>query len=255
MGRSIKISLFGLVVIFPLLLIAFLSISEQWIFPDLMPEYFGARPWRSLLSGQSDLLSSLFTSILISLSVATIVTFISFFASRQIAYSAIGKEILWMTYLPYVFAPVLLGAILQYFFIRYGMSGKLGGVLIGQLIITFPYGIIFFMSFWNTRIQSLENLVSTIGGSSLQTFKRVLLPMALPAISLVFFQTFLISWFEYGMTMLIGIGQVQTLTVKVFQYINSANINYAAAASLLLIIPPLLLLWLNKKYIVTKWQT
>lgn len=62
-----------------------------------------------------------------------------------------------------------------------------------------------------------------------------------------FFQAFLISWFEYGLTTLIGIGKVQTLTVKVFQYIGEANIFHAALASLLLALPPAGLLWVNKQ--------
>jgi putative spermidine/putrescine transport system permease protein len=254
MKRSISISIIGFIAFFPILLLAFLSLSEQWMFPNILPDRLASGPWKLLLTGKSELLYSLLLSVGISLLVAVVVTIFSFFASRQIAYSPIGKKILWLTYFPYVFAPVLLGAILQYYFIRYGMSGKISGVLLGQFFITFPYGIIFFISFWNARIRSFEDLVSTLGGNPFQKYKQVLFPIARPAISLVFFQTFLISWFDYGLTMLIGIGQVQTLPIKVFQYVNSANMNHAAAASLLLILPPVILLWINKKYVLTRWQ-
>jgi putative spermidine/putrescine transport system permease protein len=66
---------------------------------------------------------------------------------------------------------------------------------------------------------------------------------------IAFFQSFLISWFEFGLTNYIGGGQVQTLTLRVYQYIGEANIHLAALSSLLLVIPPLILLWLNKRFI------
>ena len=100
----------------------------------------------------------------------------------------------------------------------------------------------------------MEQLVATLGGNTWQTYTRVLLPMAKGALLVCFFQTFLISWFEYGLTRLIGVGKVQTLTLKVFQYVNEANIFYAALASILLAMPPILLLWINKKFVFVKFN-
>jgi len=42
---------------------------------------------------------------------------------------------------------VILAACLQFFFIVAGLYGKVTGVLLAQLFITFPYGIIFFSGF------------------------------------------------------------------------------------------------------------
>ena len=99
---------------------------------------------------------------------------------------------------------------------------------------------------------SFEQLISTLGGNTWQAYTRVLFPMAKGAIMTCFFQIFLISWFEYGLTALVGVGKVQTLTLKVFQYVNEANIFFAALASCLLVFPPLLLLWLNKRFVFSR---
>jgi len=64
-----------------------------------------------------------------------------------------------------------------------------------------------------------------------------------------FFQTFLISWFQYGLTVLVGSGQVETLPLRVYAYVNEANLGYAAVASGLLVLPPLILLWLNRQIV------
>ncbi len=98
----------------------------------------------------------------------------------------------------------------------------------------------------------MEQLVQTLGGNRWQSYRRVLLPMAQGLLLVCFFQTFLISWFEYGLTTLIGVGKVQTLTLKVFQYINEANFYNAALSSSLLVLPPIILLYFNKKYLFKK---
>ncbi len=130
-----------------------------------------------------------------------------------------------------------------------GLYGTFGGVLLAQLFITFPYGVIFFSSFWNERLRSMEELVKTLGGSTLQAYAKVLVPVARGALMTCFFQLFLISWFEYGLTNLIGVGKVPTLTLRVFQYVNEANLFLAALASCLLILPPVALLWLNRSVV------
>jgi putative spermidine/putrescine transport system permease protein len=75
------------------------------------------------------------------------------------------------------------------------------------------------------------------------------LPLAKSTLLLCFFQCFLISWFEYGLTHFIGAGKVKTLTVSVFSYVNEANPFLAALAGFLLILPSVLLLLANKKLI------
>ena len=53
--------------------------------------------------------------------------------------------------------------------------------------------------------------------------------------------TFLISWSEYVLTLLIGGGQVKTLPLLLFAAIGSSDTTAAAALAVLVIAPPLLL--------------
>ena len=61
-----------------------------------------------------------------------------------------------------VFAPVILAACLQVFFLRLGLTGRPGGVFLGQLLIAYPFAVILFSSFWNERMRlSLARLTIT----------------------------------------------------------------------------------------------
>lgn len=241
---------FAVVIIFPFLLLLGLSLSRQWIYPALLPQEIGFMNWSQLWGYQKNLLSSMGLSIALSLSVAFLATWGGFFTGRMLAYHPKGRQLLKLAYLPYVISPVVYAACLKIYFIYFGIDARFSGVMIAQLIITYPFSVILFSEYWSSRTYALEQLVATLGGSAWQTFTKVLIPLSRNILLVSFFQTFLISWFEYGLTNLIGLGKVPTLTIMVFGYLKEANIYFAALASCLLVLPPLLLLWFNKRYVL-----
>lgn len=240
------------VIIFPFFFLLLLSMSSGWRFPNLLPEYFGLKNWVQIAGSESDLSYSFVISLVISLSVAVSSTLAGFFISRYVSYSRKKGFLTLLTYFPYILAPVVFGACLSFYFLKLGIFGTTFGVILAQFIIAFPYALIFFSSFWNEKIKSYEDLVATLGGGSWTTFRNVLLPMSKGLMLICFFQTFLISWFEYGLTSIIGVGKVQTLTIKVFLFIKESNFYYGAMSCCLLIIPPVVLIYINKKYVFNK---
>jgi putative spermidine/putrescine transport system permease protein len=156
------------------------------------------------------------------------------------------------SYLPFVISPVVYAVVLSYFFLIGGLSGTLVGVMAGHLLIAFPFATILSFSFWNEHTEKLIEVSRSLGVSQRLIWTQILFPMAKPQLYVVFFQAFLVSWFEYGLTQYIGVGRVKVLTISVFNYVQEADITLAATASLLLVLPPLVLLWINKKYIYPK---
>ncbi|GAB1397920.1 hypothetical protein MASR1M65_27000 [Saprospiraceae bacterium] len=126
-------------------------------------------------------------------------------------------------------------------FIRSGLKGTYAGVLIAQLLISFPFVVLLFSKHWNHELKNQEILSMSLGASEYQTVVRVTLPLTMRLIKLSLIQTFLISWFDYGISLVIGRGIAQTAILRVYQYIAEANIAYAATASLVLLIPPVML--------------
>jgi len=250
--RSHIARMLAVLFLFPVAYLLVLSVSVRWIFPEVLPGSLTLERWISLLSGSEGLLGSLLLSLAVATTVAFISTLGGFFSSRHIAYHRHRSRWMRLSYFPFVLSPVIYAALLYFYFIRFGLSGNITGVILGQLMIAYPYAVILFSGFWSDRIRQTELLVATLGGSRRQTYRRVLLPLAGGLLLVCFFQTFLISWFEYGLTTLIGVGKVQTLTLKVFQYITEANFYNAALSSSLLVLPPIILLYFNKKYLFKK---
>ncbi len=248
MDRTLRIIL-GAGILFPFVFLVLLSLGRQWVFPAIFPSEWTIQNWRGALLQGGELSGSLGVSLIISLLVATVATLLGFWSSKALNETVFGRRLLGLAYLPYIFAPVILAACLQTYFLQVGLSGQFVGVWLAQLFIAYPFAVIFFASFWNDHLKAAGQLATTLGASPWQVFRKVFLPLARGPLLVCFFQTFLISWFEYGLTMLIGVGKVQTLTVKVFQFVNEANVFYAALAGCLLALPPIVILWLNKRYI------
>lgn len=249
--KSFWAKMLGIMLLFPVAFLIIISLSTQWIFPTIVPETLTFNRWTLLISG-GNLFNSLLLSLAIALTVATLATFGGFYSSKQLAYHSRRKLWMQLSYFPFVLSPVIYAAVLYFYFIRLDLAGNILGVILGQLLIAYPYSVILFSGFWSNRIREIERLTQTLGGNRWQTYRHVLLPMAGGLLLVCFFQTFLISWFEYGLTTIIGVGKVQTLTLKVFQYINEANFYNAALASSLLVLPPVILLYFNKKYLYQK---
>ena len=247
-SKPIALVLSG-VFLLPFAFFLFLSLAADWRYPALLPVHFSFASWTLLFSAQSDLLDSFFVSLTIAGCVAFISTLSGFFCSKYIAYHRYKSLLLSFSYGAYILSPVIYAAIIYYFFILLNLTATVTGVVIGQLIIIFPFAVIFFSSFWNKHLKNLSQLVTTLGGTRLQQYTKVLYPLSKNILLVCFFQTFLISWFEYGLTSFIGAGRIITLTLRVFEYVQEANPYYAALSSFLLVMPPVILLWANKKFI------
>jgi putative spermidine/putrescine transport system permease protein len=235
--------------LFPFAFIVMLSAGWSWSFPNVLPLRWTMAPWRAVFHGREAIGSTFLLSCALSAVVALIATAGSFLAARFIAYHRHRRTLLILAYIPYVMSPVVLAVCLLYLYIRAGIDGTAAGVILAQTILAFSFGTIFFADFWNDEKLALEGLVATLGGTTPPLYRRVLLPLSRGPLLLCFFESFLISWFQYGTTLLIGEGRVQTLSLRVFAYVSEANPAYAALASCLLVIPPVLLLWVNKRIV------
>ncbi len=247
---------FGVVVataiLSPLMLLGIFSIGKGWPFPKIFPENWSLQNWSDAFTASSGLGQSLGLSLGIGACVAFLATISGFFSARSLAKSSRKNTWLMLAYLPYVLSPVMYAACLQVSFLFLGISGKITGVMLGHFLLAYPFAVILFTGFWNARMEAMAQLAATLGANPVSSYLKVLFPVAKGVLFVCFFQTFLLSWFEYGLTVLIGVGKVPTLTVKVYQYVTEANIHLAALAGCLLVLPPTLMLWINKRYLFTR---
>ncbi|TAN00396.1 MAG: hypothetical protein EPN40_03950 [Rhodanobacteraceae bacterium] len=226
----------------PLLLLTMLSISRRWAWPHVWPTAWQWTQWAYFLRGRHALLFVFLMSVSISITVAVISTVLAFPTSRAIARHGGRSGWLALAHLPFAVSPVVLGVALLYGFLRLGLAGHAVGVMLAQSILAYAYGTILLHGFWSKRINAFAVLAETLGATPWQRWSRVLVPIARPVLAICLFQTFLVSWFDFALVLLVGGGRVTTLTLQLYEYVRSGDIRLAATCALLLAIPPLVVL-------------
>jgi putative spermidine/putrescine transport system permease protein len=235
---------------FPFAVLVLLSVAERWRFPAAWPPGWQPERWGEALG--DPVAGSLGVSLVVSFAVALIATAAGFVTGKYVAAHRRSRALLFLAYLPFALSPVILGVCLLFLYLKLGLVGTIPGVVAAQCIFAFGFAIVFFSAFWTPEVRAYEDLVRTLGGSTWQVYRRALVPVARGAILLCFVQTFLLSWFQYGLTLLVGAGAVQTLPIQVFAYVNEANPYVAAVAALVLAAPPLALVWLGQRRFFAK---
>ncbi len=230
-------------VLLPLVPLVIWSVAGQWRYPALLPQQWSSRGVAQLVDPRSQILSGLGLSAGIGLAVAVLACLIGFPAGRAVGlYSFRGRRLVQFLLLAPVIVPglaVTLGV--QIFFVRYHLSDSVGGVILVQLMPTVPYASTILAGAFANLDVDYERQATALGAGPLRVLLSVTVPMLRPAITLAALFSFLISWSEYVLTLLIGGGQVQTLPLLLFAAIGSSDTTSAAALALLVIVPPLLL--------------
>lgn len=253
--RKLVAMLFVAGTLLPLLPLLIWSIAASWRYPAVVPERATDRGLGLLVS--SEVLGALATSTLIACCVAVLSCAIGLPAGRVIGLHRFrGRRALQFLLLAPVIVPglaVTLG--LQIFFVRYGLSDTMTGVVLVQLILTVPYAATILGAAFDGFDIDLESQARSLGAGPLRIIWLVTIPVIAPALLATALLTFLISWSEYILTLLIGGGQVQTLPLLLFAAIGSSDTTAAASLGLLVVAPPVILVALATRVLTRRSAT
>ena len=229
--------------VLPLLPLLVWAFAGQWRYPALWPAEGSLRGIRLLLEPRSQVPQGLITSTVIATTVALLACVVGYPAGRALGMHRFrGRRAVQFLLLAPVIVPGLASAVgLEVFFIRAGLSGTVAGVVLVQLMPTVPYAATVLGAAFANLDPDYERQARALGAGALQVLLFVTLPMLRPSLLLAGLFTFLISWSEYVLTLLVGGGQVTTLPLLLFAAISSSDTTVAAALGMLMIAPPLVL--------------
>lgn len=228
-------------VVAPLVPLVLWSGAGSWPYPDLLPTDGTTRGLSMIVSARA--WHALVTSTVVAISVSVLSCAIGLPAGRAVGLHRFrGRRLVQFLLLAPVIVPglaVILGV--QVFFIRWGLSETIIGVVLVQLVLTVPYAATILGGAFESFDEDLEHQARVLGAGSARITALVTIPVLAPALFASALLTFLISWSEYILTLLIGGGQVQTLPLLLFATIGSSDTTAAAALGLLVVVPPVLL--------------
>jgi multiple sugar transport system permease protein len=251
--------IFVFVSIFPLLWVFKMSIvtkAELYATPPtLLPQNLSGAEWTQVLS-DSTFQQALINSTIIS-SVTTVICLffgsIAAYAISRLRFrfkSTVMTLILAISFFPSV-------AIIAPLFIQYtqlGLIDTYASVIITDTVFALPLTIWLLVAFFRELPVDLEDAARVDGATTIQAFRKVIVPLAAPGVFTTAILTFIYAWneFLFANTFLFD-ESTQPVTVVIPNFATIYTVDYGAqaAASVIVTVPLVIMVLIFQRRIVS----
>ncbi len=226
-----------IIVCAPLSILIVWAFSAAWPSPHLLPTEFSLAGIEEVFNANQNLGKTLLLSIGIALACALITTIISSCAAHALArYRFRGAKVFrFATAIPFLIPTTVFAMGVQVAFIRAGLAYTISGVILAHCIVALPFAVAIMIDVYRAAGNKLDEAARTLGANSWQTIFQVSIPTLLPGLFSAFTMSYILSFSQYFLTLLIGGGAVQTFVLDMFPYLASGNRTIASAYGLVFI--------------------
>ena len=243
-GR-ILLFIVALAILFPAAVMLIWVFTERWAWPDLIPQVFSQRALAEILGRKEEMAGLFASSIFISTVVAALSVTVGLMTSRALVfYHFPGRKLMaFFTVLPFMVPATVFAMGIQVTFIRLGLNNTVTGVVIAHLICSLPYAIRLLQDGTEAVGKRLEEQARVLGATPGRAFARVTLPMLSPVILSAASMSYIVSFSQYFLTLLIGGGNVRTFTIVMVPYLQGGDRNIACIYSTFFLGVTLFVFW------------
>jgi putative spermidine/putrescine transport system permease protein len=245
------IGLLLFVLIGPLVNLVLWSVAERWYTPYKLPVTYGLRYWEVVFRPTGDAMSSLATSIVIALLVVAVALCVSIPAGYALARLRLPfrTAIMIVFLLPQAFPSLAIYINVARIFYWFGLTGTIFGVVLVHAAHALVYSVWITTAAFAAVDRELEHAARNIGASPWQTFRTVTLPLAIPGIMASAIFVFLESLDEFTGTFFVGVPQVTTLPLLLYNASMGGNYQIASITALILLVPSVIFMLVIERFL------
>jgi ABC-type glycerol-3-phosphate transport system permease component len=253
------LTLFVLVSVFPLIWIFKMSIITRGeLFqspPTLLPNTTNASEYAQIF-GDAAFQQALINSVIISGVTTVICLFFGSIAAYAIARLRFGfKGIIMTLILAISFFPgVAIIAPLFIQFSTFGIIDTLASVIITDVVFALPLTVWLLVAFFRELPRDLEEAAKVDGATTIQAFRKVIVPLAAPGVFTTAILTFIFAWneFLFATTFLLT-PETQPVTVVIPNFASQYTTDYGAqaAAAVVVTVPLVIMVLIFQRRIVS----
>jgi len=239
---SVKFAAIGLLafaLIGPLANLILWSVAERWYTPYKLPVVYGFKYWEVVFRPTGDAMSALTTSVAIACLVVVVALAVSIPAGYALARLRLPARTLIMIafLLPQAFPSIAIYINVARVFYSLGLTGTITGVVLIHAAHALVYSVWIASAAFAAVDRDLELAARNIGASPWRTFWTVSLPLAAPGIMASAIFVFLESLDEFTGTFFVGVPQVTTLPLLLYNASMGGNYQIASITALILLVP------------------
>ncbi len=243
------------VILFPMFITIVWIFVERWSWPGLLPQVFSVRAVGEIWSRKEQLVSMLLSSIGISVIVGFLSVTIGLMTARALTcYEFLGKRLIhFLTILPFMVPATVFAMGVQVTFIKMGLNNTITGVVIVHLICSLPYAVRLIIDGMEALGTGFEEQARVLGAGAGTAFFKTTLPLLSPVLVSAISMSYIVSFSQYFLTLLIGGGEVKTFTIVMVPYLQSGDRNIACIYSGLFLVVTLIVFLVFEK-IAKMWN-
>ena len=248
---GVVLAAFAFALIGPLANLALWSVAERWYTPYKLPVTYGTRYWEQVFRPTGDAMASLGTSVWIAVLTVVVALALSVPAGYALARLKLPMRSLFMLLflLPQAFPSVAIYINVARIFYNLGINGTVLGVVLVHAAHGLVYSVWIAAAAFAAVDKDLELAARNIGASPLRTFFTVTLPLAAPGVIASGIFVFLESLDEFTGTFFVGVPQVTTLPLLLYNAAMGGNYQVASITALILLVPSVLFMLFIERFL------
>lgn len=223
----------------PLVNLLLWAFAERWYFPGRIPLEFGFTFWGRVFSPRGGAVGALGTSVWI----AILTVIVSLAVAVPAGYALARVKLRWrgLILLAFLLPQAIPNLPVYVNIARVFYEMGLAGTITGVVLVHASHGLV--LAVWIASAAfasvdpSLEESARNIGASPLACFRTITLPLAAPGLMASAIFVFLESLDEFTGTYFVGVPDVMTLPLLMFNASMGGNYQIASITALLLLIP------------------
>src|SRR5512139_971770 len=248
---GLLIGLLAFAIFGPLVNLLLWAFAERWYFPHRIPSEFGFAFWGRVFSPRGGALAALGTSVWIAL----LTVALSLLVAVPAGYALARLELRWrgLILLAFLLPQAVPNLPIYVNIARVFYETGLAGTVTGVVLVHASHGLV--LAVWIASAAfasidaSLEEAARNMGASPWTCFRTVTLPLAAPGLIASAIFVFLESLDEFTGTYFVGVPDVTTLPLLMFNASMGGNYQIASITALLLLVPSIAFMLVVERFL------
>ena len=251
LGRAAMIGLLAFVIFGPLANLLLWAFAERWYFPGKLPQEFGLTFWYRVFQPRGGAVQSLINSVAIALLTVAFSLAVAIPAGYALARLKLPLRafILLLFLLPQAIPNLPIYVNIARMFYEVGLNGTITGVVLVHASHGMVLAVWIASAAFASVDESLEQAARNLGAGPWRCFTTITLPLAAPGLIASAIFVFLESLDEFTGTFFVGVPDVITLPLLMFNASMGGNYQIASITALLLLIPSIAFMLLVERFL------
>ena len=249
--RGIALGLLAFAVFGPIGNLLLWAFAERWYWPHALPSQYGLAFWARVFAPRADAWGSLGLSLLI----AGLVVAISLLLAVPAGYALARRQVpvrgavMLFFLLPQAFPSLPIYMNIARLFYSVGLNGTVPGVVLVHALHGLVLAVWIAAAAFAAVDRQQEEAARNLGAGPFATFASVTLPAALPGLLASAIFVFLDSLDEFTGTYFVGVPDIITMPLLMFNAAMGGNYQIASITALVLLVPSMAFMLLIERFL------